>query len=247
MTDNQASSSAEISPEQIARSIDHALLHPTMTDQEIRSGCELAAGLHLRSVCVKPYAIPLAVDLLRGTGVAVGTVIGFPHGSSPSLVKAAEADWACREGAVELDMVVNVGRVLQRDWDFVRTDIDAVLQIARQYGALLKVIFETDYIESADLKRQLCQICVDLQVDFTKTSTGFGFKKMGQGYDYVGATEDDIRLMVDTCGPQVQVKASGGIRNRQDALKFLSLGCTRLGTSASAAILASQASDPQGY
>jgi deoxyribose-phosphate aldolase len=247
MTNDSSPAPRDFSNDQIARAIDHALLHPTMTDSEIRTGCELAARLNLRSVCVKPYAIPMAAEILHGTAVEVGTVIGFPHGSSPSLVKAAEADWACRAGAVELDMVVNVGRVLQGDWDFVRTDIDAVLQVARQYGAILKVIFETDYLPSAELKRQLCRLCVELKVDFTKTSTGFGFKKMGAAYDYLGATEEDIRMMVEACRPEVQVKASGGIRNRADAVKFLSLGCTRLGTSASAAILAGQTGDSQGY
>jgi deoxyribose-phosphate aldolase len=232
---------------QIAQSIDHALLHPTMQDQEIVAGCQLAAQWQLRSVCVKPYAIPLAVGQLRGTGVAVGTVIGFPHGSAPSAIKAAEADWACRAGAVELDMVVNVGKVLQNDWEFVQQDIDAVLQIARQHGVLLKVIFETDFVTRDPDKQKLCEICVGLGVDFTKTSTGFGFRKLGNGYDYVGATEADIRLMVAACGAKVQVKASGGIRNREDAVRYLALGCTRLGTSASVAILQHQGQDQQSY
>jgi deoxyribose-phosphate aldolase len=235
------------SSRQIAQAIDHALLHPTMQDQEISSGCRVAAELQLRSVCVKPYAIPLAARELRGTGVAVGTVIGFPHGSNPSVVKAAEADWACRAGAVELDMVVNVGRVLQGDWDFVRSDIEGVLQVARQYGAILKVIFETDFVTADADKQRLCELCVNLGVDFTKTSTGFGFRKLGAGYDYVGATEADIRLMVAACGANVQVKASGGIRNRADAVKYLALGCTRLGTSASAVILQDGGNDQQSY
>lgn len=245
MTEN--STSHAFTNQQIAQAIDHALLHPTMQDQEIIAGCQLAANLNLRSVCVKPYAIPVAVEELRGTDVAVGTVIGFPHGSQPSEVKAAEADWACRAGAVELDMVVNVGRVLQGDWPFVRRDIEGVLQVARQYGALLKVIFETDFITVDADKQRLCELCVDLGVDFTKTSTGFGFRKLGAAYDYVGATDADIRLMVAACGEKVQVKASGGIRNRADAVKFLALGCTRLGTSASAVILKDGGDDKQSY
>lgn len=239
--------SDSFSNRQIAQAIDHALLHPTMQDQEIVAGCRLAAQLQLRSVCVKPYAIPLAAETLRGTEVAVGTVIGFPHGSAPTAIKAAEADWACRAGAVELDMVVNVGRVLQNEWGFVRSDIEAVRQISRQHGAILKVIFETDFVTSDADKQRLCEICVELGVDFTKTSTGFGFRKLGAGYDYVGATEADIRLMVAACGSKVQVKASGGIRNRQDAVKFLALGCTRLGTSASATILQDAGNDQQSY
>jgi len=236
-----------LSNEVVARAIDHALLHPTLTDAEIREGCELAASLNLRSVCVKPYAITLAADILRGGSVDVGTVIGFPHGSQPPEVKAMEADWCCRAGAVELDMVVNVGRVLQGAWDEVGRDMVAVLQVARDHGALLKVIFETDYVSSLETQRRLCELAVALQVDFVKTSTGFGFHKMGAGYDYVGATEESVRLMVEACHPQVQVKASGGIRNRQDAQRFLNLGCSRLGTSASAAILAGGSGDGGGY
>lgn len=232
---------------QIAQAIDHALLHPTMSDSEIAAGCQLAADLKLRSVCVKPYAIPLADSLLRGTDVAVGTVIGFPHGSHPSAIKAAEADWACRAGAVELDMVVNVGQVLQGNWVYVKNDIAGVLHVARQQGALLKVIFETDFVTADADKQKLCELCVELGVDFTKTSTGFGFRKIGAGYDYVGATEADIRLMVAACGSNVQVKASGGIRNRADAVKYLALGCTRLGTSASAVILKDGGNDQRSY
>jgi len=231
----------------IARSIDHALLHPTMTDAEILAGCRLAASLNLGSVCVKPYAIPLVQAALAGTAVAVGTVIGFPHGSNPTPIKVAEADWACRAGAVELDMVVNIGRVLQGDWEYVETDIAAVCQVARDHGALLKVIFETDYVQAPEAKRRLCDICVNVGVDFTKTSTGFGFHKIEGRMDYVGATEADVRLMVAACGGRVAVKASGGIRNRADAIKFLALGCTRLGTSASATILQDAGDDSRSY
>ena len=232
---------------QIARSLDHALLHPTMRDQEIQEGCQVAARLNCVTVCVKPYAIPLAVAVLQGTQTSVGTVVGFPSGSHPSQVKAEEAEWACRAGASELDMVVNVGKVLQNDWGYVQDDIAAVLTVARENKALLKVIFETDYITKEADKIRLCEICSELGVDFVKTSTGFGFTKGANGYGYQGATEDDIRLMRATCSSDVQVKASGGIRNREDAVRFLNLGCTRLGTSASAAILETQETDSSSY
>lgn len=231
----------------IARTLDHALLHPTMTDQEIRTGCELAGRLQCATVCVKPYAIALACDVLKGTQTGVGTVIGFPSGSHPSAAKAFEAQWACDQGAVELDMVVNVGKVLQSDWAYLQDDIAAVLTVARENDALLKVIFETDYVTDVDAKKKLCQICDQLKVDFVKTSTGFGFTKSSGGYNYVGATAEDIQLMRSTCGPEVQVKASGGIRNRADAIKFIQLGCTRLGTSASEAILKSDETDSKSY
>ena len=243
--DNQQSRS--FSNAEIADAIDHALLHPTMTDSELEAGCRLAAELKLKSVCVKPYAVSAATDWLKGTTVLVGTVIGFPSGSHSPKAKAAEAELACMDGASELDMVINVGKTLQHDWDFVRLDIDSVLQVARQYGAILKVIFETDYVMKEHDLRTLCQLCVDLGVDFTKTSTGFGFNKVGTDYNYVGATEEAIRLMVAECLPSVQVKASGGIRSREDAVKFLSLGCTRLGTSASQAILQASGPDGSGY
>lgn len=230
---------------QIARTLDHALLHPTMTDPEIRAGCELARRLNCVTVCVKPSAIPLAVQELQGSSTAVGTVIGFPSGSHSTSTKVDEAKWACSQGATELDMVVNVGKVLQGDWDYVMDDIGAVLKIARQQEALLKVIFETDYVTRDEDKVRLCQICSQLSVDFVKTSTGFGFHKIQGHYDYIGATEHDIRLMRAETDKSIGVKASGGIRSRADAIRFLELGCTRLGTSASEAILQSEGAEQE--
>ncbi len=232
----------------LAKMIDHALLHPMMTDSEILKGCEIARRLNVASVCVKPYAVATAAQLLAGSDVAVGTVIGFPHGSNASTVKAHEADQACRDGAVELDMVVNIGKVLSGDWDYVRSDIQAVLEIARRHSAILKVIFETDYITNDNDKRKLCQICDELAVDFVKTSTGFGFVKQKEGgYDYVGATQSDVELMRATCSANVQVKASGGIRTHEDAITMSALGATRLGTSASEAILKGEPTQQEGY
>lgn len=240
-------SEALFSTAQIACTIDHALLHPTMSDAEIRQGCETALRLKVASVCVKPYAVPLAASILEGSPVAVGTVIGFPHGSSPTTIKAAEAFHCLQGGAKELDMVVNIGKAIEGDFDFIREDIFSVLQVAREGRALLKVIFETDYVTSERDKIRLCQICDELEVDFVKTSTGFGFCKVSGGYNYVGATEADIQLMRSHCRAQIGVKASGGIRNRADAEKFLALGCTRLGTSASETILQSEGTDQGGY
>ena len=232
----------------IAALIDHALLHPTMTDDEIQNGCRLADQYSVASVCVKPYSIPLAAKVLKDSSVAVGTVIGFPHGSNPTNVKVLEADWSCKQGAKELDMVVNIGRVLQSDWDFVYQDIQAVCEIAKHHNALLKVIFETDYVDQRAHKVKLCEICSEIGVDFVKTSTGFGFtKKDGGGYGYVGATEDDIRLMREICPPSVGVKASGGIRDFATAVNFRELGATRLGTSATKAIVEGQGADLASY
>ncbi len=231
----------------IAKLIDHALLHPTMTDEQIRAGCELARNLEVATVCVKPYAVPLAASLLAGCDVGVGTVIGFPHGSHPTDAKIAEAQWAIQNGASELDMVVNVGKVLQADWDFVQQDIAAVVDVGHNNETLVKVIFETDYVTDRDAKVKLCEICCEVGADWVKTSTGFGFTKGAQGYSYVGATVEDVELMIDVCAGRCQVKASGGIRSYDDAVKFRDLGCSRLGTSASQAIVAGQGSDATSY
>jgi deoxyribose-phosphate aldolase len=235
-------------PHAIARLIDHALLHPTLTDEEIRLGCLTARDLGVASVCVKPYAVQLAVEVLRGSSTRVGTVIGFPHGSNVSALKAQEADLACGDGACELDMVVNIGKVLSHDWDYVRADIRSVREVAERHGAILKVIFETDLITADDDKRRLCEICTELGCDFVKTSTGFGFVKMPEGgYGYRGATEHDVQWMRACCGPNVQVKASGGIRDYEDAQRMQAVGATRLGTSASETIVKGAPSRQEGY
>ena len=234
--------------ESIAKLIDHALLHPTLTDEEIRAGCETARRLEVATVCVKPYAVPLAAEILAGSPVGVGTVIGFPHGSNASAVKAFEADHACQAGATELDMVVNVGKVLQQDWDAVRQDIQAVQDVATRHGAVLKVIFETDLVTDEALKRKLCQICSEIGVGYVKTSTGFGFvKREGGGYAYTGATVDDIRLMREASDPKVGVKASGGVRTFEDAQQMRDAGATRLGSSSSETIVTGEQSAQEGY
>lgn len=238
----------EITSRSIARMIDHALLHPTMTDAELRAGCQLARRLELMSVCVKPCAVALAVSELSGSETVVGTVIGFPHGNVPTAIKVAEAGLALSEGAVEIDMVVNIGKVLGGDWDFVREDILAVVRTGHAGGALVKVIFETDYVTAVADKRRLCGISTECGADFVKTSTGFGFcKRAGGGYDYTGATFADVQLMREASGPRVGVKASGGVRDFAQASQFIRLGATRLGTSASETILAGSGADLSSY
>ncbi|GAB4016999.1 deoxyribose-phosphate aldolase [Spirosoma koreense] len=222
----------------IAKLIDHALLHPTLTDSELRAGCELAMAYNVASVCIKPHAVPLAHALLAGSDVLVGTVIGFPHGSSTTHVKAAETLQACRDGAVEIDMVVNIGKVLSEDWAYITSEIRVIQQVCLDNGAILKVIFENDFLPDDAPKIRLCAICTTVGVAFVKTSTGFGFVKGPDGsYDYQGATEHDLRLMRTYVGPNVQVKASGGIRTLDELLRVQELGVTRVGTSATAAIL----------
>jgi deoxyribose-phosphate aldolase len=232
----------------LAKLIDLALLHPTMTDAEMRAGCEKAKKLGVATVCIKPYAIPLAVEILKGSGVGVGTVIGFPHGSNAPEIKGAEAKLACEQGAVELDMVVNIGKVVGEDWAYVERDIKAVLDVARQHKAVLKVIFENDYLTNEKWKIKLCEICGKLGVDYVKTSTGFGFVKVASGdYNYKGATEADVALMRKHSPANVGIKAAGGVRTQAEGLKMQELGCTRLGTSAPEPIIGLSKSTGAGY
>lgn len=228
-------------PASIARLIDHALLHPTLTQAQLIEGCQLARQLNVASVCIKPYAIPLAVEQLAGSGVAVCTVIGFPHGSNASETKRFEAEQALSAGATELDMVVNVGKVLGKDWPYVEADIRGVVEVAHRQGALVKVIFENEFLPDDELKIELCRICSRAGADFVKTSTGFGYvPREGGGYATVGATDHDLRLMRAHAAPEVGVKASGGIRTFADAQHVVQLSATRIGTSATAAIVAGE-------
>lgn len=222
----------------IAKMIDHSLLHPTMTDEELRKGCELAKQYQVASVCIKPYAVKMAVEILKGTGVAVGTVIGFPHGNSAIEIKIREAELACAEGATELDMVVNIGKVLSRDWKYIEQEIREITKVARQHQAIIKVIFENDFLPNDEFKIRLCELCNRVEVDFVKTSTGYGFVKGPDGkYAYQGATDHDLKLMREHCSPNIQVKAAGGVRTLDDVLRVRALGVTRVGATATAYIL----------
>lgn len=231
--------------EQLAKMIDHSLLHPTMTDKELEDGCKLAARYGVASVCIKPYAVRRAAELLQGTGVLVGAVIGFPHGNSCTESKRYETELACRDGAAEIDMVINIGKALSSDWDYVEHDVKAVCDEAHRHGAKVKVIFENDYLTQGgaglsgdDFKRRLCQICERAGADWVKTSTGYGFVKQADGsYNYRGATEQDLALMRASCSPTVQVKAAGGVRDLDGLIKVRDLGATRCGATATAVML----------
>lgn len=223
---------------ELAKMIDHSLLHPTMTDAELREGCELALKYDVASVCIKPYAVPGAVALLAGSDVLVGTVIGFPHGNSAMAIKVAETLQACRDGAVEIDMVVNIGKVLSEDWDYVKAEIGAVNDACLANGAILKVIFENDFLPQDAYKIRLCEICTEVGAAFVKTSTGYGFVKGADGkYSYEGATEHDLQLMLDHVGPGVKVKAAGGVRTLDGLIRVKEMGVARLGASATAAMM----------
>ena len=224
--------------EQLAKMIDHSLLHPTMTDQELEDGCRLAAKYGVASVCIKPYAVKRAAELLRGTGVNLGCVIGFPHGSSCTDSKRYETELACRDGAVEIDMVVNIGKALGGDFEFVERDVKAVCDEAHRHGARVKVIFENDFMPNDEIKVKLCQTCERAGADWVKTSTGYGFVKQADGhYNYRGATEHDLALMRANVSAKVQVKAAGGVRDLDGLIKVRDLGVSRCGATATAAML----------
>ena len=224
--------------QELAGMIDHSLLHPTMTDDDLIRECDVAIKYGTASVCIKPYAVTLAKERLQGSRVKVDTVIGFPHGNSTIETKVFETEQVCKDGAEEADMVVNIGKVLGKDWNYVGYEIKEVLHVVHQNGALLKVIFENDFLPSDDYKITLCKICSEEGVDFVKTSTGYGFVKGPDGkYSYKGATDHDLMLMRKYSAPQVQVKAAGGIRTLDDLLRVKALGVTRVGATATVAIL----------
>ncbi len=212
---------------QIAKMIDHSLLQQQLTDAELDQGCLLARELDVASVCIKPYAVARAKELLAGSTVAVGTTIGFPHGGHVTSIKVAESIQAMKDGAVELDMVVNIGKVLGKDWAYVKADIRAVVEVAHAQKALVKVIFENCFLQD-EHKQKLCEICGEVGADFVKTSTGYGS---------TGAIDDDLKLMRKFSPPSVQVKAAGGVRNFERLLIVRSIGVTRVGATASKPIL----------
>jgi deoxyribose-phosphate aldolase len=206
---------------EIAKLIDHSLLQPTLTKNDLDAGCQLALAYDVASVCILPYYLRRCADALRSSTVKASTTIGFPHGGHTTVAKAAEARQALADGGQELDMVVNISRVLSGDWNEVRDDIAAVVRPAQDAGAKVKVIFENCYLKD-EHKIRLCQICGELKADWVKTSTGYGTG---------GATLDDVLLMRKHSPPQVQVKAAGGVRDLDTLLKFRDAGITRCGAS----------------
>jgi len=217
----------------LAKMIDHSLLHPTMTDAEIQSGCELARKYDVATACIKPYSIAIAKEALAGSDVGICVVIGFPHGNSTTAIKVKETEAAVNEGATEIDMVINVGKALGGDWNYVRDEIKAINDACD----VLKVIFENDYLQDGHIIR-LCEICSEIGVAFVKTSTGYGFVKQLNGlYSYKGATVEHLKLMRKHCPPSVRIKAAGGVRTLDDLLLVRSLGVSRIGATATAVIL----------
>ncbi len=217
-----------LTPHDIAKMLDHSTLQPFLTDEDIRKGCELALRYDTASVCARPCDMPLVASLLRGSDVKVCTVIGFPHGTHRTAIKVAEAKQALADGCTELDMVINIGKLLGGDEDYVRDEIRQIVQVAHEAGALVKVILETCYLTDAQ-KVTACHLSEEAGADFVKTSTGYGTK---------GCTIQDLQLMRRSVSERVQVKGSGGIRDLDTVLSARAVGATRCGVSATAAIMA---------
>jgi len=221
----------------LAKMIDHSLLHPTMTDEAIESGCDLAKKYDVATACVKPYAVSTARKVLSGSDVGVCAVVGFPHGNSTVSIKLNETEGAIKDGASEIDVVVNIGKVLGEDWDYVSTEIANINHLTVGNDAILKVIFENDYLEDRHIIR-LCEICSQHAVAFVKTSTGYGFVKQANGmYSYAGATDHHLKLMREHCPASIGIKAAGGVRTLDDLLRVRELGVSRIGATATEAIL----------
>ena len=222
----------------LAKMIDHSLLQPVLTDADLEAGYQIAKEYDVATVCVKPYSVKEAVKALEGSDVQVCSVIGFPHGNNTIALKVAETRQACKDGATEIDMVVNAGKVLGEDWRYVKSEIFAVNKECLKHGAILKVIFENDFLPKDKYKIKLCKICNAVGVAFVKTSTGYGYTKQADGnYNYKGATEYDLILMRKHSDPNVQIKAAGGIRTLDELLKVRELGVTRIGATATVAML----------
>jgi deoxyribose-phosphate aldolase len=218
--------SKTITYQQLAKTMDHSLLRPELTDEDVIAGIEIAKKYNVASVCVKPYHVPLAVEQLKGSDFAVGTVVGFPHGSHTTATKVFEAREALTHGATELDMVINIGELRSGHTDYVREEVRAVVEAA-QAKALVKVILENAYLTDEE-KVLGCQMVEEAGGDFVKTSTGFA-----PG----GATIADLKLMRAAVGPQVQVKAAGGVRSLDAILEVIDVGVTRVGVTATITIL----------
>jgi deoxyribose-phosphate aldolase len=211
----------------IAKTIDHSLLRPELDDRFVEDGCRLAAEYDVASVCVRPADVRRAKAILDGTDVAIGTVIGFPHGNHLTTTKVFEARQALADGATELDMVIQIGALKSRRDSDVQADIAAIVEVAHAAGAIVKVIFENAYLTD-DEKIRACHLSEAAGADFVKTSTGFA-----PG----GATHDDLRLMRANTSPHIRIKAAGGVRTLDALLAVMELGVTRIGATATATII----------
>ena len=218
----------KLTPQDIASMLDHSTLQPYLTEDDIRHGAQVALKYHTASMCARPCDVPVMAELLKGSGVKVCTVIGFPHGAHETAIKVAEAELALKEGCEELDMVINIGRMLRGDTDYVKEEIRQIADLAHSRGAIVKVIIETCYLND-EQKKTACVLSEEAGADFVKTSTGYGSK---------GCTVEDLKLMRAAVSPAVKVKGSGGIRDLDAVLAAKAAGADRCGVSATEKIMA---------
>ncbi len=213
--------------QEIAKMIDHSLLNPTLTDADIIAGCQLADEYNVASVCVRPSDVKLAKSILINSEVLVTTVIGFPHGTTTTLAKLAEAQEAIDNGCAELDLVINIGKLKSGELGYVAKDLGSVIAVAHAQQVKVKVIFENTYLTKEEIK-EATFICNKVNADWVKTSTG---------YAGGGATDEDLKIMRTYALPHIQVKAAGGVRTLERALEVRKLGCSRFGATATKSIL----------
>jgi deoxyribose-phosphate aldolase len=225
--DRTTEGAVDFTYQEIAKTIDHALLAPSLTDENLEYGCRVALEYDCASVCIMPFYLKRCVEILQGSTVKASTTIGFPHGAHTTAIKAAEAQRAVDDGCQELDMVANISKVLSGDWDYVLQDLKAVIDVAHARSRKVKVIFENCYLNES-LKIRLCDVSAQAGADWVKTSTGFGAS---------GATLEDVKLMRAHSPAHVQVKAAGGIRDLDQLLAFRALGASRVGASRTQDIL----------
>jgi len=216
-----------LTPHDIAKMLDHSTLQPYLTEEDIRRGCELALRYDCASVCARPCDVPILAEMLKGSDVKICTVIGFPHGAHETAIKVAEAKLALDEGCQELDMVINIGRMIRGDHDYVKDEIRQIADLAHGRGAIVKVILETCYLTD-EQKKTACHLSEEAGADFVKTSTGYGSK---------GCTIEDLQLMRAAVSDHVRVKGSGGIRDLDTVLSARAVGAARCGVSATAKIM----------
>lgn len=205
--------------EDMSKMLDHSLLNPTLSVDDLEAGIDLAIAYDAASVCIMPYQLKRCSERLAGTTVKASTTIGFPHGANTTAIKVAEAERALKDGGQELDMVANISKVLSGDWEFVKQDIKEVVDVTHAAGQKVKVIFENCYLND-EQKIRLCEICSEANADWVKTSTGYGTG---------GATHDDLKLMRKHAADHVQVKAAGGVRDLDALLAVRALGVSRCG------------------
>ncbi len=230
--------SEKLTSHDIAKMIDHSLLHPTLGDKELKEGCELALKYDVGSCCVKPYHVKMTADLLKGSTVQVCSVVSFPHGNSTTKIKVAETEQSIADGATEIDLVCNVARVLEGNWDYVEAEISAVTAVTKANNAFVKLIYAADYLNNEQIA-QLSQVCNRAGVKWLKTSTGYNYQTNDEGQlFYEGASDRVLKIMHDNAGEGVEVKAAGKCR---DLARFMEVrekyGVTRVGTGQTAAVV----------